>query len=301
MTLLLSTRYPSRRSTRKGKKNAKSEQKTGTVGKGAGKKITKIIGLGKKKPSTDEQTSSAEEDVPACGYLNVLSNNRWRERWCRLKENQLLLHKDRDDLKSHIASLPLRGCEVIPGLDHKHPFAFRLLRNGQEVAVLEATSSEEMGRWLGVLLAETGSTTDPATLHYDYIDVETTANVIQLAKQSFCFTSKRAVSPNPYLDSPVNGYACPSGMALHYDDVPINGMDPESQYSSPKTGGRQLKEEVHYENSDLYENMPSPKLTSRCLPKLNSASTSASPYKAPVSKVSSKFLTADTKTKATTQ
>ncbi|XP_051800012.1 actin filament-associated protein 1 isoform X6 [Acanthochromis polyacanthus] len=208
----------------KGKKNSKSEQKSGTVGKGAGKKITKIIGLGKKKPSMDEQTSSAEEDVPTCGYLNVLSNNRWRERWCRLRDNQLLLHKDRDDLKSHIASLPLRGCEVNPGLDHKHPFAFRLLRNGQEVAVLEASSSEEMGRWLGVLLAETGSTTDPATLHYDYIDVETTANVIQLAKQSFCFTSKRAVSPNPYLDNPVNGYACPTGMALHYDDVPINGM-----------------------------------------------------------------------------
>ncbi|XP_034533185.1 actin filament-associated protein 1 isoform X2 [Notolabrus celidotus] len=207
----------------KGKKNSKSEQKSGTVGKGAGKKITKIIGLGKKKPSTDEQTSSAEEDVPTSGYLNVLSNNRWRERWCRLKDNQLLLHKDRDDLKSHIASLPLRGCEVSPGLDHKHPFAFRLLRNGQEVAVLEASSSEMMGRWLGVLLAETGSTTDPATLHYDYIDVETTANVIQLAKQSFCFTSKRAVSPNPYLDNPVNGYACPTGMALHYDDVPING------------------------------------------------------------------------------
>lgn len=207
----------------KGKKNSKSEQKSGTVGKGAGKKITKIIGLGKKKPSTDEQTSSAEEDVPTCGYLNVLSNNRWRERWCRLKDNQLLLHKDRDDLKSHIASLPLKGCEVSPGLDHKHPFAFRLLRNGQEVAVLEASSSEMMGRWLGVLLAETGSTTDPATLHYDYIDVETTANVIQLAKQSFCFTSKRAVSPNPYLDNPVNGYACPTGMALHYDDVPING------------------------------------------------------------------------------
>ncbi|XP_062305245.1 actin filament-associated protein 1 isoform X2 [Osmerus eperlanus] len=207
----------------KGKKSSKSEQKGGTVGKGAGKKITKIIGLGRKKPSTDEQTSSAEEDVPTCGYLNVLSNNRWRERWCRLKDNQLLLHKDRADLKSHMASLPLRGCEVSPGLDQKHPYAFRLLRNGQEVAVLEASSSEALGRWLGVLLAESGSTTDPAALHYDYIDVETTANVIQLAKQSFCFTSKRAVSPNPYLDNPVNGYACPSGMALHYDDVPING------------------------------------------------------------------------------
>ncbi|KAI4808216.1 hypothetical protein CgunFtcFv8_006766 [Champsocephalus gunnari] len=227
----------------KGKKNAKTEQKTGTVGKGAGKKITKIIGLGKKKPSTDEQTSSAEEDVPACGYLNVLSNNRWRERWCRLKENQLLLHKDRDDLKSHIASLPLRGCEVSPGLDYKHPFAFRLLRNGQEVAVLEATSSEEMGRWLGILLAETGSTTDPATLHYDYIDVETTANVIQLAKQSFCFTSKRAVSLNPYLDSPVNGYACPSGMALHYDDVPINGMLKGKKGTGPNGGVSKHKAE----------------------------------------------------------
>ncbi|XP_061664851.1 actin filament-associated protein 1 isoform X8 [Syngnathoides biaculeatus] len=208
----------------KGKKNSKSEQgKTGTVGKGAGKKITKIIGLGKKKASTEEQTSSAEEDVPTSGYLNVLSNNQWRERWCRLKDNQLLLHKDRDDLKSHVASLPLRGCEVSPGLDHKHPFAFRLLRNGQEVAVLEASSSEAMGRWIGVLLAETGSAADLADLHYDYIDVETTANVIQLAKQSLCFSSKRAVSSNPYLDNPGGSYACPSGTALHYHDVPVDG------------------------------------------------------------------------------
>ncbi|XP_008322086.1 actin filament-associated protein 1 isoform X2 [Cynoglossus semilaevis] len=287
----------------KGKKNSKSEHKTGTVGKGAGKKITKIIGLGKKKPSTDEQTSSAEEDVPTCGYLNVLSNNRWRERWCRLKDNQLLLHKDRDDLKCHIASLPLRGCEVSPGLDHKHPFAFRLLRNSQEVAVLEASSSEELGRWLGVLLAETGSTTDPATLHYDYIDVETTANVIQLAKQSFCFTSKRAVSPNPYLDNPVNGYACPTGTALHYDDVPINGLEPKAQYSTPKT--KQLKEDTHYENAEPYEK-PSSKLTSRYPPKPSSSSASSSSastghYKAPVSKVSSKFLSTDTKTKDSPQ
>ncbi|XP_052467333.1 actin filament-associated protein 1-like isoform X2 [Carassius gibelio] len=268
----------------KGKKNSKSEQK-GTVGRVTGKKITKIISLGKKKPSTDEQTSSAEEDVPTCGYLNVLSNNRWRERWCQLKDNQLFLHKDRADLKTHMASLPLRGCEVIPGLDSKHPFAFRLLRNGQEVAVLEASSSESMGRWLGVLLAETGSTTDPAALHYDYIDVETTANVIQLAKQSFCFTSKRAVSPNPYLDNPVSGYACPTGVALHYDDVPcINGSLRDLQYSSPASGDRRWKEESHYENTDLYENMPSPKLAARYPPKsIHSQSSSTGHYNSPLS------------------
>ena len=71
----------------------------------------------------------------------MLSNNRWRERWCRVKDNKLVLHKDRTDLKSHIASIPLRGCEVIPGLDSRHPLSFRLLRNGQEVAVLEVGCS----------------------------------------------------------------------------------------------------------------------------------------------------------------
>ncbi|KAJ1213991.1 hypothetical protein NDU88_001619 [Pleurodeles waltl] len=208
----------------KRKKSSKMEPK-GTVTKVTGKKITKIIGLGKKKPSTDDQTSSAEEDVPTCGYLNVLSNNRWRERWCRVKDHKLIFHKDRTDLKTHIVSIPLRGCEVIPGLDSKHPLTFRLLRNGQEVAVLEASSSESMGRWIGILLAETGSSTDPGTLHYDYIDVEMTANVIQTAKQTFCFMNRRVVSPYPYREAPTNGYACPSGTALHYDDVPcINGL-----------------------------------------------------------------------------
>ncbi|XP_036777255.2 actin filament-associated protein 1 isoform X3 [Manis pentadactyla] len=207
----------------KRKKGSKSEAK-GTVSKVTGKKITKIISLGKKKPSTDDQTSSAEEDVPTCGYLNVLSNNRWRERWCRVKDNKLILHKDRTDLKTHIVSIPLRGCEVIPGLDSKHPLTFRLLRNGQEVAVLEVSSSDDMGRWIGILLAETGSSTDPGALHYDYIDVEMSANVIQTAKQTFCFMNRRGISANPYLGSTSNGYAHPSGTALHYDDVPcING------------------------------------------------------------------------------
>lgn len=75
------------------------------------------------------------------GYLNVLSNSRWRERWCRVKDSKLIFHKDRADLKTHIVSIPLRGCEVIPGLDSKHPLTFRLLRNGQEVAVLEVRDS----------------------------------------------------------------------------------------------------------------------------------------------------------------
>nr|XP_012638930.1 actin filament-associated protein 1 isoform X1 [Microcebus murinus] len=249
----------------KRKKSSKSETK-GTVSKVTGKKITKIIGLGKKKPSTDEQTSSAEEDVPTCGHLNVLSNNRWRERWCRVKDNKLVLHKDRTDLKTHIVSIPLRGCEVIPGLDSKHPLTFRLLRNGQEVAVLEASSSEDMGRWIGILLAETGSSTDPGALHYDYIDVEMSANVIQTAKQTFCFMNRRVISTNPYLGGTANGYAHPSGTALHYDDVPcINGSwEPEDGF--PASCSRGLGEEVLYDNAGLYDNLPSPKIFARYSP-----------------------------------
>ncbi|KAF1618162.1 UNVERIFIED_CONTAM: Actin filament-associated protein 1, partial [Eudyptes robustus] len=272
----------------KRKKSSKSEAK-GTVTKVTGKKITKIIGLGKKKPSTDEQTSSAEEDVPTCGYLNVLSNNRWRERWCRVKDNKLIFHKDRTDLKTHIVSIPLRGCEVIPGLDSKHPLTFRLLRNGQEVAVLEASSSEDMGRWIGILLAETGSSTDPGTLHYDYIDVEMTASVIQAAKQTFCFMNRRVISTNPYRGSTANGYACPSGMALHYDDVPcINGSwEPEDGF--PSSRSRNIGEEMLYDNAGLYDNLPSPKIFARYPPadrkpnRLSTDKLSSNHYKYPVS------------------
>ncbi|XP_058402648.1 actin filament-associated protein 1 isoform X3 [Diceros bicornis minor] len=272
----------------KRKKSSKSEAK-GTVSKVTGKKITKIIGLGKKKPSTDEQTSSAEEDVPTCGYLNVLSNNRWRERWCRVKDNKLIFHKDRTDLKTHIVSIPLRGCEVIPGLDSKHPLTFRLLRNGQEVAVLEASSSEDMGRWIGILLAETGSSTDPGALHYDYIDVETSANVIQTAKQTFCFMNRRVISTNPYLGGTSNGYAHPSGTALHYDDVPCIDGSWEPEDGLPASCGRGLGEEVLYDNAVLYDNLPSPKIFARYPPadkkasRLSSDKLSCNHYKHPTS------------------
>lgn len=83
--------------TAKRKKPSKSEAK-GTVSKVTGKKITKIIGLGKKKPSTDEQTSSAEEDVPTCGKtLLCVSRLSLGVLWGRLncgEQFQLLVMED---------------------------------------------------------------------------------------------------------------------------------------------------------------------------------------------------------------
>lgn len=60
------------------------------MSKVTGKKITKIIGLGKKKPSTDEQTSSAEEDVPTCGKTEVPGRERCSPRTWPLLEWPLL-------------------------------------------------------------------------------------------------------------------------------------------------------------------------------------------------------------------
>ncbi|XP_013914842.1 PREDICTED: actin filament-associated protein 1-like [Thamnophis sirtalis] len=145
-----------------------------------------------------------------------------------------------------------------------------------------------MGRWIGILLAENGSSADPGTLHYDYIDVDVTASVIQAAKQTFCFMNRRVLSTNPYRGNAANGYACPSGMALHYDDVPcINGSwEPEDSFptSSKNTG-----EDGLYDNMGLYDNLPSPKIFARCPPaerKANRLSTdklSSNHYKQPVS------------------
>uniref|UniRef100_A0A8D0GDZ7 Actin filament-associated protein 1-like 1 n=1 Tax=Sphenodon punctatus TaxID=8508 RepID=A0A8D0GDZ7_SPHPU len=165
----------------KGKKSGLAELK-GSVSRAAGRKITRIISFSKKKPSPeDTQMSSTEEDIPCCGYLNVLVNQCWKERWCRLKGNTLYFHKDRTDLRTHVNAIVLPGCEVVPGLGPKHPFAFRILRKGQEVSALEASCSEDLGRWLGLLLVETGSPTNPEALHYDYVDVETIANIARLS------------------------------------------------------------------------------------------------------------------------
>ncbi|KAK7819050.1 hypothetical protein U0070_002362 [Myodes glareolus] len=173
--------------TGKGKKNSLAELK-GSMSRAAGRKITRIISFSKKKAlGEDLQTFSSENEVPCCGYLNVLVNQGWKERWCRLKCNTLYFHKDRTDLHTHVNAIALGGCEVAPGFGPRHPFAFRILRNRQEVAILEASCSEDMGRWLGLLLVEMGSKVTPEALHYDYVDVETLTSIVSAGRNSFLY------------------------------------------------------------------------------------------------------------------
>ncbi|XP_033922657.1 actin filament-associated protein 1-like 1 [Melopsittacus undulatus] len=200
----------------KSKKSGLADLK-GSMSRAAGKKITRIISFSKKKPSPeDTQTSSTEEDIPCCGYLSVLVNQCWKERWCRLKGNTLYFHKDRTDLRTHVNAIVLRGCEVVPGLGPKHPFAFRILRNGQEVVALEANCSEDLGRWLGLLLVETGSQTAPEALHYDYVDVETIANIVTAVRHSYLWASSSQDHQ-------------PDSSRVVYDDVPYEKVQAEER------------------------------------------------------------------------
>uniref|UniRef100_A0A3B5LNR2 Actin filament-associated protein 1-like 1 n=1 Tax=Xiphophorus couchianus TaxID=32473 RepID=A0A3B5LNR2_9TELE len=154
----------------------------------AGRKITRIISFSKKKSSRSGDSRTSYGD-PRQGYLLVLVNQVWREHWCCVCRGSLHFYHDRGDPRTSLPSLPLNGCEVVPGLGPKHPFAFRIMKDSTEMVALEASSSDELGQWLGVILAEMGSATDPESLHYDYVDVETIAHIRDAARNSFLSTS----------------------------------------------------------------------------------------------------------------
>ncbi|XP_064875945.1 actin filament-associated protein 1-like 1 isoform X1 [Oncorhynchus nerka] len=202
--------------------NNRDNREKGKVKRGAlaaGRKITRIISFSKRKHLLpgDARPPSLDTD-PRRGYLSVLVSQVWRDQWCCVREGSLYFHPDRGDPRPSLAPLPLHGCEVFPGLGTKHPFTLRILKGGTEVAALEACSSEDLGRWLGVLLAETGTATDPESLHYDYVDVETIANIRDAARHSFLWaTSASSTSTDSRM----------------YDEVPYEEEQPEED-AGPK-------------------------------------------------------------------
>ncbi|KAM9451459.1 actin filament-associated protein 1-like 1b isoform 2-T2 [Clarias gariepinus] len=217
----------------KGKKGAFSEL-TGSMSRAAGRKINRIISFSKKKPPLpgDNGNLSHADDNPRCGYLNVLVNQCWKERWCCVRSGTLYFHKDRSDTHTHVKALVLQGVEVLPGLGPKHPFAFRIMRDGSEVAALEASCSEEMGRWLGVLLAEAGCATTPEALHYDYVDVDTISSIKSAARHSFLWaTSSSGASTD----------------SRTYDEVPYESVQVEE--TQPKLG-TQVKRRSSFSSPD---------------------------------------------------
>ncbi|TFK09838.1 GTP-binding protein 2 [Platysternon megacephalum] len=172
----------------------KDVKKKGTTGL----KLSNLMNLGRKKSSSLE---SPERTLETSSYLNILVNSQWRSRWCHIKNGHLHFYQDKNRSKSAQQPLSLVGCEIIPDPTPDHLYSFRILQSGEELAKLEAKSSEEMGHWLGLLLSESGSKTDPEEFTYDYVDADRISCIVSAAKNSFFLMQRKCCEPNTYIDN----------------------------------------------------------------------------------------------------
>ncbi|XP_041117027.1 actin filament-associated protein 1-like 2 [Polyodon spathula] len=182
---------------------------------GAGLKLSNFMNIGKKKCSS---LDSPEKCVDTSGYMNVLVNSQWRTRWCLIKNGQLYFYQDKSKNKAAHQPLSLEGCVVVPDPSPEHLYSFRILHKGEQRATLEAKSSDEMGHWLGLLLAESGSKTDPEELTYDYVDSERISCIVNAAKNSLNLMQRKYSEPNTYTD---NLPAIQNDPDDIYDDVDV--------------------------------------------------------------------------------
>nr|XP_048279620.1 actin filament-associated protein 1-like 2 isoform X2 [Myodes glareolus] len=178
----------------------------------AGLKLSNLMNLGRKKSTSLEPP---ERSLETSSYLNVLVSSQWKSRWCFIRDSHLHFYQDRNRNKVAQQPLSLVGCEVVPDPCPDHLYSFRILHNGEELAKLEAKSSEEMGHWLGLLLSESGSKTDPEEFTYDYVDAERVSCIVSAAKTSLLLMQRKFSEPNTYIDG-LPSRDCPEEL---YDDV----------------------------------------------------------------------------------
>ncbi|NXT86862.1 AF1L2 protein, partial [Anhinga rufa] len=180
-----------------------------------GLKLSNLMNLGRKKSSS---LDSPERSLETSSYLNVLVNSQWKSRWCQIKDGHLHFYQDKNRSKLAQQPLSLAGCEIIPEPSPDHLYSFRILHNGEEQVILEAKSSEEMGHWLGLLLSESGSKTDPEEFTYDYVDADRVSCIVSAAKNSFFLMQRKYSEPNTYIDNLPKGRMQQEEL---YDDVDL--------------------------------------------------------------------------------
>ncbi|NXO79012.1 AF1L2 protein, partial [Sitta europaea] len=195
----------------------KDVKKKGTTGL----KLSNLMNLGRKKSSS---LDSPERALETSSYLNVLVNSQWKSRWCQIKDGHLHFYQDKNRSKLAQQPLSLAGCEIIPEPSPDHLYSFRILHNGEERVVLEAKSSEEMGHWLGLLLSESGSKTDPEEFTYDYVDADRVSCIVSAAKNSFFLMQRKYSEPNAYIDNLPKGRVQQDEL---YDDVDLPDLPVE--------------------------------------------------------------------------
>ncbi|XP_053180804.1 actin filament-associated protein 1-like 2 [Scomber japonicus] len=99
------------------------------------------------------------------GFLNVLMNCQWQSLLCQVEAGLLNMFAEENEdeeedeeeggevrrERSPQYTVQLRGCEVRPGPDTDRSYRITLSMHGDQVAVLEVSSSGEKDRWLQLL------------------------------------------------------------------------------------------------------------------------------------------------------
>ncbi|XP_047448877.1 actin filament-associated protein 1-like 2 [Mugil cephalus] len=121
--------------------------------------------------SSTVQTDSDEEKPSArCrfnkdkGFLNVMMNCQWQSLRCQVEAGLLNMFGEEEEKeeeekeeeeekmqRSPQYTVQLKGCEVTAGPDTDHSYRITLSMLGDQVAVLEVSTSEEKLRWLKLL------------------------------------------------------------------------------------------------------------------------------------------------------
>ncbi|XP_077595621.1 actin filament-associated protein 1-like 2 [Stigmatopora nigra] len=214
-----------------------------------GLKLSNLMNIGKKKATSLE---SAEKCIETSGYLNVLVNSQWRMCWCLIKNGHLCFYQDKNKSKISQPAVKLEGCQVWPDPSPDHLYSFQIHMSGTQLATLEAKTSAVMGHWLGLLLSQTGSKTDPEELTYDYTNVERITSIVNAAKTSLYLMQRRYSEPNTYIDAlPCN----PHNADELYDDV-ASITDPEDIVSGSFPQSKETDLEGQNETSAETPNEP---------------------------------------------
>ncbi|XP_071378376.1 actin filament-associated protein 1-like 1, partial [Centroberyx affinis] len=115
--------------------------------------------------SEDEKPAAASSlDTKDRGFLNVLMNCQWQSLLCQVEAGLLKMFGGEEEKEEEEEeegeekkerppqySVQLRGCEVTAGPDTERSYRITLSQHGDQVAVLEASCSDDKERWLQLL------------------------------------------------------------------------------------------------------------------------------------------------------
>ncbi|KAM9360732.1 actin filament-associated protein 1-like 2 [Symphorus nematophorus] len=105
----------------------------------------------------EKQTSAGCRFNKQKGFLSVLMNCQWQSLLCQVEAGLLNMfgeEEEEEEVKKERSpqyTVQLRGCEVRAGPDTDHSYRITLSMLGDQVAVLEVSTSDEKERWLKLL------------------------------------------------------------------------------------------------------------------------------------------------------